>query len=210
LRAGQKVTAGETVLGHVERPFNHVHLTEYESGRIVNPLVRGRLTPYHDSTRPTVQAILLRRPGSTRELLPNFVRGQVKIVAEAEDEPTVPPGRRMWHGPVGPALLTWEIRNLAGQVVVPRRVAADFRKTVPPDPGFWHVYARGTYQNQSVFGHHYSYLERGAYLFELARRFDTRTLRDGIYDLIVTASDVRGNSGSQTLRFTVHNRSGWR
>jgi hypothetical protein len=25
----------------------------------------------------------------------------------------------------------------------------------------------------------------------------------------VTATDVRGNSDSQTLRFTVHNRGGW-
>src|SRR5439155_24572059 len=99
VRAGQKVTAGETVLGHVERPFNHVHVTEYESGRIVNPLVRGRLTPYHDSTRPTVQAILLRRPGSTRELLPNFVRGQVEMGAAAEDEAAVPSGRRVLQCP---------------------------------------------------------------------------------------------------------------
>jgi hypothetical protein len=71
------------------------------------------------------------------------------------------------------------------------------------------VYARGTYQNQTVFGNHYSYVERGAYLFKVAPHFDTRTLRDGVYDLIVRASDIRGNSGSHTLRFTVHNRPGW-
>ena len=43
----------------------------------------------------------------------------------------------------------------------------------------------------------------------MLRTLDTRTLRDGVYDLIVKASDIRGNSGSQTLRFTVHNRAGW-
>jgi hypothetical protein len=91
---------------------------------------------------------------------------------------------------------------------VARAPAVDFER-VPRNSSFWRVYARGTYQNQTVFGNHYSYLERGAYLFKLAPQFDTRTLRDGVYDLIVEASDIRGNSGSHTLRFTVHNRAGW-
>jgi len=209
VRDGQHVTARQTVLGHVMTSFNHVHLTESESGRVVNPLVPGRLTPYHDSTQPTVRAITLRRTDSGPELLPNFVRGRVEIVAGAEDEPTVP-GRDMWHGPVTPALVTWQIRNHAGRIVVPQRVAVDFRTSVPPQSAFWRVYARGTYQNQTIFGRHYSYQQRGNYLFKLAQHFDTRTLRDGVYDLIVRASDIRGNSGTQTLRFTVHNRGGWR
>jgi hypothetical protein len=62
----------------------------------------------------------------------------------------------------------------------------------------------------AVFGAHYSYLQQGCYLFKLTREpFDTRSLRDGVYDLIVTASDVGGNSGTLSRRFTVHNRRGW-
>ena len=209
VRNGQQVTARQTLLGRVSTSFNHVHLTEWEGGRVVNPLVPGRLTPYHDSTQPTVRAIALRRTDSGRELLPNFVRGRVEIVADGEDEPTTP-GRDVWHGPATPALVTWQIRNHAGRIVVPQRIAADFRTTVPPNSAFWRVYARGTYQSQTVFGRHYSYEQSGNYLFKLARHFDTRTLRDGVYDLIVRASDIRGNTGSQTLRFTVHNRHGWR
>ncbi len=207
VRDGQKVTARQTVLGHVITSFNHVHLTEYEGGRVVNPLVRGRLTPYHDSTQPIVRAITLRRTDSGPSLLPNFVRGRVEIVADAEDEPTMP-GRDVWHGPVTPVLVTWRIRKLAGRVVMPRRVAVDFRNSVPPNSAFWHVFARGTYQNQTIFGPHYSYQQRGTYLFKIAQ-LDTHALRDGVYDLTVTATDVRGNSGSQTLRFTIHNRHGW-
>ena len=56
VRDGQKVTARRTVLGHVRAPSNHVHLTEYEAGRVVNPLVPGRLTPYHDSSPPKVRS----------------------------------------------------------------------------------------------------------------------------------------------------------
>ena len=142
-------------------------------------------------------------------MLPIFVRGSVEIVADAEDAPTAA-GFRKWYGPVTPALITWRIRSLrTGRDVVRERVARDVRNGVPRNSSFWQVYARGTYQNQMVWGNHYSYLERGTYLFKLAQQFDTRTLRDGVYDLIVKATDVRGNTGSQTLRFTVHNRQGW-
>jgi hypothetical protein len=86
----------------------------------------------------------------------------------------------------------------------------DFRTTIPPDDAFWSVYARGTFQNMSVFGKHYSYLQPGCFLFRLTRTpFDTTRLRDGVYDIIVTATDISGNSSSLSRRFTIHNRPGW-
>jgi hypothetical protein len=209
VRNRQHVTARQTLLGHVTRISNHVHLTEYEGGRVVNPLVPSRLTPYHDSTRPVVRAITFRPVDGGPDVLPNFVRGRVEIVADAEDT-SAAAGSQGWYGPVTPALVTWKIRRLlTGRDVVRQRVAFDFRNSVPANSSFWHIYARGTYQNQTVFGNHYSYLERGLYLFKLAPQFDTRTLPDGVYDLSVKASDVRGNSGSHTIRFTIHNRQGW-
>jgi hypothetical protein len=61
----------------------------------------------------------------------------------------------------------------------------------------------------SVFGKHYSYMQPGAYLFRLAPGgFDTRTLPDDVYELVVTATDVRGNHSSLTERFCVHNQPG--
>jgi peptidase M23-like protein len=210
VRVGQHVDAQKTVLGRIIKPAGHVHLTEYEGGRVVNPLVPGRLTPYHDSTRPSVRSISLRRTDTGGDLLPGFVRGSVMIVVDADDMPSMPV-RGQWRSlPVAPALVTWQIRSWTGRTVVPRRVAVDYRTTVPPNSAFWQVYARGTYQNMSVFGSHYSFLQRGCYLFKLTpRAFDTHQLRDGVYDLVVTASDIRGNSDSSSLRLTVHNRTGW-
>ena len=209
VRKGEHVTARQTLLGRVTRIENHVHLTEYEDGRVVNPLVPGRLTPYHDSSTPVVRAIVFRRTSDGAEVLPVFLRGRVEIVVQADDAPTAA-GFRKWYGPVTPALITWRIRSLrTGRNVVRERVARDVRNGVPPNSSFWQTYARGTYQNQMVFGNHYAYQECGRYFFKLGQQFDTRTLRDGVYDLIVRASDVRGNTGSQTLRFTVHNRQGW-
>lgn len=125
----------------------------------------------------------------------NFVRGRLVIVAEAYDTPSLPvPG--IWHGmPVTPALVTWRIQPWSGKVVVPRHVTVDFRATAPT--AFWNVYERGTFQNMSVFGKHYSYLQPGCFLFKLTPTpLDTSKLRDGVYDLVVTVADVRGNTSS--------------
>src|SRR5690242_14259190 len=154
VRNGQQVTARQTVLGHINRPSGHVHLTEYEGGRVVNPLVQGRLTPYHDSTRPTVRSISFRRGNAGGDLFPTFVRGRVEIVADAYDMPTMAV-QGEWHGlPTTPALLSWRIQKVTGRVVVPERIALDSRTTVPGNSAFWRVYARGTYQNMCVFGAH--------------------------------------------------------
>jgi Peptidase family M23 len=209
VHTGDHVNADETVLGHIMKPAGHVHLTEYQNGRVVNPLLPGRLTPYRDSTKPTVRSISLRHGDKGRDLLTTFVRGRVEIIADAYDMPTMAV-QGEWHGlPTTPAQLSWRIQNVTGRVVIPERIAVDYRATVPDNSAFWHVYARGTYQNMCVFGSHYAYMQRGIYLFKLATQFNTRSLRDGVYDLVVTATDVRGNSDSQTLRFTVHNRGGW-
>jgi hypothetical protein len=209
VRVGQWVVTDRTILGTILKPAGHVHLTEVDDGRPVNPLAAGHIAPYRDATVPRVEAIGFRLDTGNAAMV-NFVRGRIALVAEAYDTPAVPvPG--IWRGlPVAPALVTWRIESAAGKVVVAERVAADFRRTIPPDAAFWSVYARGTFQNMAVFGQHYSYLEPGCFLFGLTQTpFDTAQLRDGVYDLVVTAADIRGNSSSRSQRFTVHNRPGW-
>jgi murein DD-endopeptidase MepM/ murein hydrolase activator NlpD len=202
---GSHVEAYQTVLGHIHRGSGHVHLTELNDGRAVNPLAPGHIGPYADHTTPRVTSISFRGSETSRDRLPNLIRGRVLLVASAEDAPTMDAPEE-WRGlPVSPALLTWQIRSWNGKVVVDREVAADFRDGLP-DRSFWQVYVRGTYQNMAVLGHHYSWAQPGSYLFKLSPAgFDTRTLRDGAYDLVVTATDIRGNSSSLTRRFTVGN-----
>lgn len=201
---GSHVEAGETVLGHVVRPAAHVHLSELNGGKYVNPLAPGHLGPYDDQTTPRVTSISLRRSETSRDQLPNSVSGRVLLIAGVEDDPTISaPGA--WHGlPVAPALVTWKIRTWTGQAALGTQVAADFRHTLP-GTNLWSVYARGTYQNMAVLGHHYSWAQPGSYLFRLGPAFNTRRLRNGTYDLVVTATDIRGNSSSLARRFTVEN-----
>ena len=90
--------------------------------------------------------------------------------------PTLPvPGA--WRDlPVTPALVTWEIRRADnGKVIVPaaHRVTTS-AITCRADGSFWQIYARGTHQNMSVFGAHYSFMQPGLYLIRLAPGgFDT-------------------------------------
>jgi murein DD-endopeptidase MepM/ murein hydrolase activator NlpD len=205
---GQQVQARTTKLGTVKADAGHVHLTEMSAGKIVNPLVGGHLTPYDDNTDPEVRSILFRSHGD--ELLPNFLRGLVEIVAEAYDFPTLPVPGPWVNMPTAPAVLTWRVDDLDGNPVVAETTAVDFRQTIPDNSQFWHYYGRGTYQNFCVFGPHFSWAQPGRYLFALTRQpWDTKSIPDGVYDLVVTAMDIRGNQGSRSRRFTIHNRPGW-
>ena len=209
VRNGQQVTARKTVLGHIRKPSNHVHLTEYEGGRVVNPLVPGRLTPYHDSSKPTIRAIMLRRTDSGPEAAPELCSRPRRDRRRRRRQPD-----RAW-----PVRMARPSDPRAPHLADPQHCRPDRRAHSTSPSTFAPRCPRtrpsgactpaGRTRIKRSSGQHYSYLQRGAYLFKLAQQFDTRTLRDGVYDLIVKASDIRGNSSSQTLRFTVHNRRGW-
>ena len=93
--------------------------------------------------------------------------------------------------------------------MVAREIAFDQRSQLS-GRSFWQVYARGTYQNMSVFGPRYSWGQPGCFLFKLTRApFDTTSVPDGVYDLLVRVTDIRGNTSSKALRLTIHNRAGW-
>jgi hypothetical protein len=121
----------------------------------------------------------------------------VVVIAQAFDTPPIPvPG--IWADlPVAPALITWRVERASdGRIVVPQRTAFDVRRTLPRCP-FWSLYVRGTRQNASNFGGHKAWREPGVYLFNLCSpAFDTTGLPNGTYRLIVTASDIRGNTSS--------------
>ena len=53
-------------------------------------------------------------------------------------------------------------------------------------------------------------LPAGSYLFKLTSgAFDTRRLKDAVYQLTVTAWDTAGNHSSTAQIFQVHNRATW-
>lgn len=211
IEPGQHVIENETVLGHVMKGYEHVHFTELVDGKPVNPLAPGHLAPYSDHTQPHVASIGFREPATGSEVIPEFVRGHIVLTAAAYDMPALAvPG--IWGNlPVSPARLTWRVeRAKDGKVVVAVRTAFDVRGTLPPNTAFWQYYARGARQNMSNFGSlPRAWMVPGVYIYELTREpFDTTRIANGIYRLVVTATDIRGNTGSSTQVFIVRNGRG--
>jgi murein DD-endopeptidase MepM/ murein hydrolase activator NlpD len=207
VRDGQDVTARQTVLGRVMRDYEHVHFAEFHDGRPVNPLAAGHLGPYADLTAPQVASISFRRDASATEVIPESVSGQVVPVTHIQDLPALH-ASGIWRDlPVAPALVCWRVeRATDGRVVVRRRVAFDVRRTMPRNDVFWRYYARGSRQNMATFGTQRAWRTPGTYLFRLAQQpWDTRTLRNGVYRLVVTATDIRGNTGELSQVFIVRN-----
>ena len=207
---GAHVEAGQTVLGQIRRGSGHVHLTEIDGGVTTNPLAPGHLSPYTDTTVPTASAIEFRASVAGRDLMPELLRGRVEILATVRDMPTLPVPGAWADLPVMPALVTWTIERAGTHTLVgPTHTAFDVRSTLPSPTAFWHVYARGTHQNMSVFGKHYSYMQPGVYTLRLAPGgFDTHALKDGVYELAVTTTDIRGNRSTTVQRFSIHNKPG--
>jgi hypothetical protein len=142
VRPGQHATAYRTLLGYVEKPWAHVHFSESRFGRYINPLRAGALRPFADSTKPSVDRILIRTNGD--------------VYTDVSDKtPVAVPAP--WEGlPVMPALVRWRIDSGAW------KTAVDFRYTIPAADAFFSVFARETTQNRTHVG--------GLYRLRLARR----------------------------------------
>jgi hypothetical protein len=204
---GAAAIAGRTVLGHVLAQAGHLHFGEFVDGTFINPLARGHLQPFVDRTNPRVRGIEIRQAGSGAVVAPILVRGTVRIAVDAFD--SAPGVTGAWAGfPVAPVLVKWRLQTWKGQIAIPDTIAADFRTKLPTRAEFWQVYARGTYQNNAVFGTQLAFRQPGRFLFNLTPDgLDTRHLRYGSdnYDLVVTAVDIRGNASTLKERITVRN-----
>ena len=205
ISSGQLVVAYKTVLGRVQDGFEHVHFSECRDGRFVNPLARGHLEPYEDTTRPTVGDISF-RDASGKELLPEYVHGRVQLLAEVSDSPARKVPGRWAHLPVAPAYISWHLQKVGGRRVTPEQVAFDVRVTEPRNDHFWRYYARGSRQNMCSFNGQRAWRLPGVYLYTMTRgTFDTERLPNGIYQLVVTARDTHGNRSSTAQTMIVRN-----
>jgi murein DD-endopeptidase MepM/ murein hydrolase activator NlpD len=204
---GQAVIARQTILGYVQPPYGHVHLTEINGTHAVNPLQRGHLAPYVDRTRPVIRDSFFRNQAGAIQT-PLGLCGRVEIDVDAFDQPPVPIPGKFRGLPVAPAVVRWSITRLNGAAVMPWRTAADFRTDLPGNGHFWDVYAKGTYENAPRFGDQQYTSMPGRYLFQLAGNYDTSSLPNGVYVLRVKVADIRDNRASLEERFSVLNARG--
>ncbi|MDX6480877.1 MAG: hypothetical protein QOG85_1387 [Gaiellaceae bacterium] len=191
---GEKVVAEQTVIGWIQHPWNHVHLTEIDHHHERNPLARGHLEPYADHTTPHAIAL-----DFDNGLWPRLTGGgrlsrSDSLAIAAIDEPAMRVPGSFAGLPQTPALVEWRLHS--GHHWSRWHVAADFRKTVPIRRDYWDVYAAGTYQNSPVFERRLYQGIAGMYLFRV--NLHASRLPAGTYEIEAKVSDVRGNSSHTT------------
>jgi hypothetical protein len=204
---GEHAVAEQTVLGYVQPPYGHVHITEIDGIHAVNPLEPGHLTPYRDHTIPRVRDIVVRNLSGDVQT-PIGLCGRVELDVDAYDpQPLAVTGA--YNGlPVAPALVQWWVTRVGGKTVVAPKTAADFRQTLPGNAQFFDIYAKGTYENSPRFGAQQYTGMPGRYLFLLAGNFNTASLPNGNYVVSVRVADVRGNHSTGTERLSILNAKG--
>ncbi len=198
------------LLGFVQRGWGHVHFAESVAGVYRNPLRKGALTPYRDEVAPVVDGIDVSAPpeapglagfvgwtpGSAPLVASGPLSGTVAFFASAYDLPDLAPAAPWARAVLTPGLVRWRIVDAAGDPT-PWRVAADLRYRLARRPLFPDVFAPGTYQNKPN--------RPGCYRVWLTRAFDTATLSNGTYWIVVEARDVHNNVGAAELPITIAN-----
>ncbi len=173
------VHAGQEI-GVVRFGFSHVHFAEFDGHTYVNPLRRGALTPYRDTTVPVVGPIDVDLAGD----------GKMTATVQAFDFPAKPLSSFWRNSIFTPEIVRWRLLE-GGLPVVPWTTAADFNRFLQPKQ-YTSIYAPGTRQNRPG--------RPGKYIFWLTHGTD---LLDGSYAIQVQAIDTRGNTGFGALEFEV-------
>jgi hypothetical protein len=194
VRSGAHVTAYETIVGRVERPWGHVHFSETRGGAFQNPLRPGAMGPYIDHTAPEVTSVTLER--HARPLALDAAHGSLDVIAQVDDPPANPIAPP-WDGlAVMPAVVRW-------RVVGPHNAgtrwatALDVSTTIPDRASYGQVYAQWTRQNHSY--------RPGRYRVYLSHALPTGGLPNGLYRVEVRVSDVCGNRTTASARLTIQN-----
>jgi hypothetical protein len=201
---GEHVVVSKTVLGYVQPPFQHVHISEIDGSHVVNPLLPGHLAPYSDHTKPTIRDVLIENSTGVLQT-PLGLCGRVQIDADAFDTPPMRVPGVFGGLPVAPADVSWALTRFGGGRVVPWTTVADFRQVLPPNSAFWSVYAKGSYENSPRFGREQYTSMPGRYIFILSANFDTASVPNGVYIISVRVGDERENTAVATRRIEILN-----
>jgi hypothetical protein len=231
---GQVVREGD-VVGWTCKGNWHVHLTERadtSAGQVVvNPLrPGGRLHPYVDTAPPVVRSLKFTTPDdglwlvigdvvssfdSARPVPPTRLTGPVEIRGAIGDRESFQgwfADRPYLNAELAPYEVDEMLRRPDGSVVWNR---VSFRSDVLRERGepLAPRYAPGTRQNlpaQTCVLLHAASACEGENWFSLggpdgARAWDTRTVRNGPYELCVTALDAAGNAGRRCTAIRIVN-----
>jgi hypothetical protein len=197
------------LLGYINVGYGHVHFAEKRNRWFVNPLRRGGLTPYTDTTPPTINSISY-YDGAYHDLSDTTLSGAVRITVNAYDTPQLVSNWPL--AVVTPAWIGWQLFNADGQEI--ETGDWDFRYVLCPlNPT--DVFAPGTRKNGSHTVASYNYwigtdwdtnlIPDGKHWQIGGPEWLTTLVPNGTYRLVVTVADTRGNESTKTVSFTVAN-----
>jgi hypothetical protein len=197
VRAGDRVVAYQTIVGHVEQPWGHVHFSEIRGGAFVNPLRAGAMGPYIDHTPPEITAVTLEH--HARPVPLGAAHGSLDVIVQVDD----PPAHAIaapWTGlPVVPATVRWRITGPHG-AGTRWATALDLSHTIPSNASYDRVFAQWTRQNHPN--------QRGRYRVYLSHALQTAALPSGEYRVEIAASDLCGNRSTASAQLTLGHGAG--
>lgn len=189
LRVGDSVFTSTTILGTILPGLGHVHLTEGEVGSEVNALREGTgLTPNNDTWPPVINYVRFFQDGSGVEFANNSVSGPVDIVAYISEH----------SGP--PNSASSQLNN--GIYKLGYKVLSADRRTVvysPPNNGLRFQFDRKP-SNDVHYTFHPGFSSTSAHVYYVNNTasttgaWDTSTLPEGNYTVMVFAEDTRRNA----------------
>ena len=196
VRTGERVIAYETIVGHVQRPWGHVHFAELRDGEFLNPLRPGAMGPYVDRTPPEIASVTLERHARAVPL--DRARGSLDVIAQVDDPPAhaIAPS---WDGlAIMPAQMRWRLVGPHG-AGTQWATAVDYTRTIPDGGSYGRTYAQWTRQNHPG--------RQGRYRVYLSHALQTRELPAVRYRVEVAVSDVCGNRSTASAWIGLENGS---
>jgi hypothetical protein len=185
VHAGVHVVAYRDLIGYVAPNWGHVHFAEYRHGVPVNPLRRGALAPYRDTTTPVIEGLGVAWRGLA-VVPPTPLLGCVPLAVVVHDDPTLPLPAPWSTLTAVPALIRWRIDNGAWHT------ALDVRLVLPLRRAYERIYADHTHQNRPG--------RRGHYLIYLTRCWAANAVSAGPHVLEARVADSAGNTADAQVR----------
>jgi hypothetical protein len=210
LHIGDSVRAHQTVLGTILSGLGHVHFTHGSSGNEMNALrAAGGFSPYYDIFPPEIVSVRMFVEGTDQEFTGSRVSGLVDIRVHARDTNA---------GSVGDASSS---TSNNGAYVVGYRVLSADRTTVvyeppaggvrfrfdrkPTDSDVHNAFAPGSDLSTPI----YTVTNGNGADAMLSTRtvpnnaWDTRSLPEGLYSVMIFAGDTRGLADTAYVNLTV-------
>jgi hypothetical protein len=193
-KRGKKVKL-HALLGYIEPGYGHVHFAEKRNDIYINPLRRGALTPYVDTTPPTISSVSY-YDGSYHDLMSATLSGVVKLTISAFDTPQMA-SNWPW-AVVTPTWIGWQLYDSTGHKILSGHW--DLGSTLCSLNPF-EVFAPGTLKNSFIN----NTSGVGSYDYWLGSQWDTTRVASGSYRLLTTVGDIRGNETLKSASFIVAN-----